>query len=612
MRKAPIVVGSAAVAILVAAAGLGTAGALSASGAQAAAGPDGSAAASPLTIVTNGSIGSSWSYNLFNSSFLIEAEDFSLLPLAIQSPKSLTSFVPELATSWKLGNGTLTVTLRRGVSWQQGGTVTSTDVVDSALLSGVSGTGLWDYIDGVSAPGPGTVVFDLAPGANAVQAEDEVLGGNTFFVVPDAEYGKYVTPGLAKTVEAYWAVARTNANGAGGTAAGKAVAADYTRLSQFNPPSLDGDGPYTLASVTTFEAEFKKYDGFYGASQIHVPEILYQDTTTSSNAGEMLEGQADYSWTGQSSDIFDGEKARGVKIYLPPNYRTYALYFQSQKYPLNLVQVRRALAYILHRPDILNYMVGGYGGTFATYPDILDDVVQDQYLTAKQIDALNPYAYNPAEAARLLESAGFTKKGGEWYEPNGKQFTLTVAVPAGYSLESFDGTLAYWLDSFGIKTNADSVEQPGYWTYEQQGNFDLDWSLSGNDLNPLQEISGIVGRSLNFTTSGAYAGDTGIGFGPTETVPGLGRVNVPDTIDSEAATVGPGPTMDRLVWDWARLANEDLPVLTFGSKNLTLQLSTRHYTDWPAQSSPLWALQGLNTSAGITVMLQDGYVRPVS
>jgi hypothetical protein len=70
--------------------------------------------------------------------------------------------------------------------------------------------------------------------------------------------------------------------------------------------------------------------------------------------------------------------------------------------------------------------------------------------------------------------------------------------------------------------------------------------------------------------------------------------------------------MDRLVWDWARIANKDLPVLSFGNKNLPLQVSTRHYTDWPAASSPLWALQGLDTSAGITVMLEDGYLKPVS
>lgn len=614
MRRSKPTAAAGLVAVCLAAAGCGSS--TSSAGSSTTAQPraktsHASGTAAAFTIVTNGSIGSSWSYNFFNSSFISEAEDFSLLPLAIQSPKSLTTFIPQLATSWSLGKTTLTVNLRQGVSWQQGGTVTATDVVDSAVLNGVSGTGLWDYINGVSAPNKYQVVFDLAPSANSTQAEDEILGGNTFFVLPSSEYGTYVTPGLEKTVQAYWKVARTNATAAGKTAAGKTVAADYTKLSKFSPPKLDGDGPYTLTSVTTFEAEFTKYSGFYGARKINVPEILYQDTTTSNNAGEMLEGQADYSWTGQSNTIYSEEKSHGVKIYLPPNYRAYAIYFQSQKYPLGITQVRQALAYVLHRPDILSYMVGGYGGTFATYPDILDNAIQGTYLTTKQVDSLNPYKYSPSEAAKLLKSVGFKKKGGEWYEPNGKQFTLSVDVPAGYSLESFDSTLASWLTGFGIKTTADSVEQPGYWTYEQQGDFELDWSWGGIGLNPLQEFSGILGRGLNFTTTGAYAGDAGIGFGPTEDVPGLGKVNVPDTIDNEAATVGPGAKMDHLVWDWARLVNQQLPVLSFGNKNITLQISTRRYADWPAKSSSLWALQGLDTSAGLTVMMEEGYLKPV-
>lgn len=53
--------------------------------------------------------------------------------------------------------------------------------------------------------------------------------------------------------------------------------------------------------------------------------------------------------------------------------------------------------------------------------------------------------------------------------------------------------------------------------------------------------------------------------------------------------------MKQLVWDWARLVNQQVPVVLFGDKNVPIQYSTARYT-WPSPHNSVWTLMGLNIS----------------
>lgn len=122
---------------------------------------------------------------------------------------------------------------------------------------------------------------------------------------------------------------------------------------------------------------------------------------------------------------------------------------------------------------------------------------------------------------------------------------------------------------------------------------------------------------MNFIKSGSYAGKRGIGFGPMAKVPGLGTVNVPHTVNQEALTVGPGPKMRKLTWDWARLVNRDMPYLSWTTKRYQFEFSTKRFKDWPPMNakhtSPLWNIMGMgNFNVALGMMLQDGYIRPRS
>lgn len=73
--------------------------------------------------------------------------------------------------------------------------------------------------------------------------------------------------------------------------------------------------------------------------------------------------------------------------------------------------------------------------------------------------------------------------------------------------------------------------------------------------------------------------------------------------------------MDRFTWDWARLVNQQVPYLQYGTKGYQFPYSTRHYVDWPPVSSKskYWNQLALgNMNQGLALMLESGYIRPRS
>lgn len=563
-----------------------------------------------LLVVANDPWGSDWSYNQFNPNFIgTAANDLALLPLAIQTPKGLTNFIPQIASSWSVKGHTLTVHLRKGASWDDGQPITSKDVLDTTLLQGVTSGGMWNDIVSVSTPTTSTVVYKLNPAVATATSEAEVLG---MYVLPDQTYGQFISNDLKSTVESYYKQEQSDPTAASKSAAGKTLSALNSKVIKFKPAKLIGDGPYSVKAVTLQETDLVKNPHFYNANKVTVPEIIWQESSTSTNEGELLSGTADFSWTGLSGDVYQKElQTSGMHIQAPPNFADYAFYFNCRKYPLNMTKVRQAIAYVIHRPALLSLQAGKHNyDSYVQYPSLEYNAIQDLYVTKAQRHTLNPYKYNPAKAASLLQSAGFTKKGKDWYMPNGKQFTLTIDAPAGWEgVESLPIPVAGWLTDFGIKTVGKAVEQPGFWTFQQDGQFDIDWGWGGWTSNPLQRYDDVIGSPLNFTSGGAYKGKPGIGFGPVMTVPGLGKVNIPQTLDKQAATVGPGPKMKKLVWIWTKFVNQQLPVMMFGDKNIPLQYNTTRFA-WPSSNSSLWDLMGYNVEGGLAVMLEKGATHP--
>lgn len=551
------------------------------------------------------------SHNFFSPNFPFGVSDFVLLPLAMQTPQSLSAYIPQVATSWRWSGHNFVVHLRT-MRWQDGKSLTAADVVDSEILNGVASAGVWDDITGVRAQGAHTVVFETVPSVSHVSAESTILASTP---LPASQYGKFVTAGLARTVAAYYKVELKDPTAAPNTPDGKTIAADDKKLLQFAPSTAIGDGPFIWKRWTTNELYLVKSPTFYNAKKVHV--AVYEDVQAGPNLnGVLLNGQSDYTSSGMPTDVVEKNMTLpGHHVYMPPAYVQEGLNFNSRRYPLNITKVRQALVYVLHRPAILKLVYNHLKEyTFVKYPALLT-TNESQYLSKKQLDSLNPYPYDPSKAASLLESVGFHKVNGTWHLPNGKPFTLNLEVESsgGYA----DDLLAFriftgWLDSFGIKAKEVGLDATTIENNILQGNFQIIYEGTGFytvlDVDPLEFMASSIGTSNNFISKT----EAGVGFGPVLDVPGIGRVDIPATITRQAAEVGPGKQMDRLVWDWAKFLDQQVPIMNYGNRNYTLQFSTLHYVDWPPQSSELWKLDAVNNVAGIAAMIEKGYIRPRS
>ena len=555
--------------------------------------------------VGNDPWGSSFSYNYFSPHFLTYTEDFVQQQLAVSNPtKGLASFVPQLATSWAVKGDTFVVNLRRGVLWQNGHEFTSTDVVDSVLLNEVNGGGS-PAIKAVTAPSLYVVDFTLEPNITVANAEQDILG---LYMLPSSEYGQFVTPGLAAEMEAFNALNLKNPTAAAKSPEGKAVSAIETKLLKYNPPTIIGTGPFAFRTANTAEMEMVKSPSFYDASDVRVGNMLWEMTSSAApNAGAMLTGSANFSWTGFSWPIYQREEAAGVKIVTAPNWADWGLYFNEKKYPLNMVQVRQAIAYLVHRPDLQALADGGHTWySFVKHPSLLYQANELQFVTKAQLDSLNSYPYDPAKAAQLLESVGFKKVSGRWVMPNGKPFTLSYGVPAGWNGPMGSAKIIpAWLSAFGISTTGSGVEQPGFWTYQYTGNYGLDWGWGGWGINPLARMAYVL-NNLNYPYAGAYKGDPGLGFGPVMDVPGIGaHVDIPRVIQQEADTVPAGKTMDPIVWAWTKFINKELPVFLWEDKNIPFQFTSN--VQLPPKSSDVYDIMGYTIPGGLAVGMEEGY-----
>jgi peptide/nickel transport system substrate-binding protein len=569
--------------------------------------------------------GSTWSYNPFSSAWPGQLNDLTLLPLAVQVPPNMTGFVPQLATSWQAQGNELVIHLRSGLKWQDGSTFTSTDVVDTALLQGTEGNFSWGYFTNVTAPSPEEVVFTARPGVPMASLEQGVLGQEIY---PSSVFGRFVTPNLDQEEVAYYNEAAKNASAASNSAAGKALAAVFSKLVEYAPSKLVGDGPFQLVSMTTGEIKLTKWDGFYDASQIHQPGILFRNGSSNNLIYPwLLDNTTDFSNAYLPPTVVEALKAKPEWHIAIANSFEFNLLFNNQRYPFNMTKVRQAIAYVLPRATMVSATYGTVDPDAAVepHPDGLSPWMEGSYLTPGEIKQLNPYNLDPAKATALLKSAGFRLSGGNWVTPKGKPFTLSIYIQSSATdvVQSMEVAVNA-LDSFGIQTTLEAIPGSEILPDLETGTADMSWVTTIN-LDPLTEFADVlghetssiggVGGGYNFPVLGTYKGDKGLGFGPVENVPGLGKVNVPNAITTQAATVPPGKKMDQLVWDWARLVNQQVPYIQWENKLHQYAFSTTRYTDWPplgaqGQATALWNDLSYSGNPGLLLMMEGGYIRP--
>ncbi|HTK07047.1 MAG TPA: ABC transporter substrate-binding protein [Ktedonobacteraceae bacterium] len=356
---------------------------------------------------------------------------------------------PWLASSYEYNSDltTLTFHLRSGVKWSDNQPFTSNDVLFTFNLMktapALDTNSLWPtLIKSVAAPDASTVVFTL------LQPDVTALFriGDQVFIVPEHTW--------------------------------KNISGDPAKFTNDSPVNT---GPYTLVSHSAQLIKYTRNPNFWGTKpeveQIMVPAL----TTNALGALQMAKGQLDWlgaGWAPELDPAFTGkDPVHNHHWFVPSN--TVMLYLNLQKYPFNLLPVRKAISLAIDRQE-LQQKAAPYAPpanpTGVMLPNFKD------YLTSDYASA--QFSVDRAQAEKLLQGAGFKKDAsGIYADKSGKEISFSLLDVNGWSdWDSDTQLIQHDLQAIGIKTSINSVgDYTPYYDALASGTYEaaISWTNGG-------------------------------------------------------------------------------------------------------------------------------------
>jgi peptide/nickel transport system substrate-binding protein len=500
---------------------------------------------------------------------------------------------PGVASSWTTVNGGLLVHIQPKAGWSNGKAVTAQDVETSTAIAFAEGTQPANLKD-VTVKGSKEIQFNAEPGTKNQLFGNEVLDT---IVVPSAEYS-------AELPSDIWSViAASEGKGSAATAAKSKLTAIGKKIDTFAPKTDVAAGPFYIKRINPGEALMLKNSHFFDASAIAPKELVMRNYTGNEEIWSYLEGGelSAAPYTSMPTDVLKKVlAASGNTEEDSLSYTAASLAFDEHDYPYGITAVRQALAYLLNRKEITAVGEAVSGTAAATQTGMVDSVVPD-WLTSAQQSKLNAYDYNPSKATSLLDGAGFKKKGGQWYLPDGKPWKMTIEVANGFSDWIAAATyMSHQLTAFGIPTTTGIASD--YATYLADiadGDYAVGFWLNALGPSISNAYSRVWGANINAVGSTPSPSSNDFLHTPSSyTLSGSGTID-PTTLTeslSNLTTAEAKPVVAKL----AAAYDQELPMITLWDYRLVQFVNTKHFTDFPSS-------QGLlNNPPG--VWMWNGYV----
>jgi len=318
------------------------------------------------------------------------------IPLVDEQPDFKT-ISPRLAESWEFSEDrkSLTFHLRDDVVWSDGEPVTSADVVFS-YRAWTDPDVAWEAayaleaVEAVEAMDEHTVRFDFSR-AYSTQLLDTAAGA---VILPEHAWGQKPF--------SEW---RT--------------AGDWFR------ENLVVSGPFDLESWTPQqEVVLKRNPLYYEEGLPYLDRLVLRVVPNQANQlTQLLTGDLDLVIQLSPDDVERVESTAGVRI-IPYWTRGYiALGTNQRRAPFGAVDVRRAITYGIDRQTLVDSIWGEYGRVIASpIPPNIWAYNQD----------VEPLPYDPDEARRLLDEAGWTDSDGDGVrDKDGEALAIDLVTNTG-------------------------------------------------------------------------------------------------------------------------------------------------------------------------------------
>jgi len=361
------------------------------------------------------------------------------------------TYVPCVAESWKLDPNYMwfTVTLKKGVKFHDGHTLTTKDLLASFAGPYLLKDRLGYYIKNIKVVDDYTVNFTFT----------EKTDYPMFYilwhwnVVSYTQYGNYSDKVLELINQGY-SIWRD---------------ADLPKfqplldgLKLYRPTSIIGCGPYKLKSISDTMIVLEKFTDYFGGVP-PVDEIqLVRYATSDLIYAAAIKGDIDYLWAiAPPIDIANQIKAAPFAwTTVIPRSVGVTLFINKRIYPFTLLNMRRALAYAINRTEMAYVQYpGGYVASKYLIGWHTPDVTR--YLNQSFVDKYIKdftYDYNPTKANQLLDDLGF-KRGPDGYRatPNGTKLEFEL-LSGGWVVATAGENMAAQLAKVGIRLTVKMID----------------------------------------------------------------------------------------------------------------------------------------------------------
>jgi peptide/nickel transport system substrate-binding protein len=540
--------------------------------------------------------------------------DVEALGWTTNNPANSNQTLPGLAASWSLSQGgsTLTVHLRPDARWSDGQPLTANDVRTSAAIWFTQGYVQAYDLAAVTVVNSRTVRFTQSAGAHNNQFEPGILQPPDY-VVPASLYGSLLPPGIWRTIR------QALATGHAATTAASQLTAIGKKITAFSPETDLSAGPFVIRRINAGEALLVKNTHFYAASRIAPSEVLMMHYSGNQQIWSYMQaGRLDAApYTAMPANVLKQVLAAGNTRVDAPSMVAASLVFDQASYPFGILAVRQALAYVINRDAVQKVGEAVSGIPSRTTSGVISSALGD-YLTRSQIAALNLYATNTAKAASLLNSAGFTRRGGQWYLPDGRPWTLTVNVPSGFSdWIAASSVIKSEFAAFGIPTSVRlAADYPTYLADIDKGDYAVGFWLAALGPGAYSTFSQIygsydgyvpAGRTLKRYPAGNASADNFINAPATVAVPGTGRMN-PGRLTYQLTEVNLSTAaglrqQNAIMAKLIATTNYSLPVIQLWDYVNVQFVNSKRFTNWPVGNDAQ-----LNLPSG--VWMTYGFVHP--
>jgi peptide/nickel transport system substrate-binding protein len=460
-----------------------------------------------------------------------------------------TAPYPWLATAFSWGNGgkSITFTIRQGVKWNDGQALTADDVAFT-----------FNYIKQYSSSKTDN------PNLGGLQITNVSESGNQVTVnFPSPQYMNLLhIAGMIVLPKHIWS--------------------SITNPVHFTDAKPVGTGPYALGSFTSQGYTMVANPSYW--QPVPVKKVFFPVYTTNNAAQTALFSQK-IDWTGNyipalkqnfldkdpRNGGYEGSNASGA---LYPNLKTGPTADLAVRQAID-VAINRQLMSTEGESGLEDPVLNVSGITEPAFTAWLAPELKDQNVSATG---------DAAQAASILEKAGYAKDSSGIFAKNGKELSVAITTPGDYSDFANDVSLAVQsLKDAGIKASFNNVTVDTYNADAVSGNFQVLLRWGNGGITPYQLYDGWLDPQLIGTGNGNYE-----------------RLNDP-AITAELSKLNGDQTIAQQTADLAPIEKyvaSNLPVIPTTTSAEWCEYTNVHFTGWPTKANPYQSCQPSGTNIG--------------